>query len=327
MNELKYKKVANLSFEMANYAYENKLRVSYKEALDFVSKEFGELAKFEVMIKNFNKCFKIPLCSSSFPYETYEWKGFCGTSEEHFLYHNELISLFERAELKDRSSKSVLKILKDMKKKSGLHVEEYQNSIIERYNKVSQNFLIKLTEYLESKKEGIEKKIYKEVVEDNSLIKFTSYDKQLEFIELVNRDKIYSRRDIKFSTLFNSIENEFGELAKFYLLIQMFNARTTNSALYGYLSFISTVDTMYFCNELILHKQLVSLFKRTELNDNISKKVFKILDDFIYLVERNAEGVFSDQYCEVAEEFMEIVEAYIANPKNCCVNDNSTNEL
>ncbi|MFA6138743.1 MAG: hypothetical protein WC667_11730 [Sulfurimonas sp.] len=140
-----------------------------------------------------------------------------------------------------------------------------------------------------------------------------------------------SRKDgASYKEILEWYKNEYGELAKFGVLVGKMNQQVTNGGFIQYFRNGYCDGNGVYASEIILHKELVVLFSQSGLNDETSLEVFKILqkfyieidEDFGEIVDNenygeviNTEylGDLDNAYYERCDEFMVILEQYFKN--------------
>ena len=150
--------------------------------------------------------------------------------------------------------------------------------------------------------------------------------------------------DMNYKEILEWFSSEYGELAKFAVLIGKYNQQVCNGGHFQYYS-NGYCDGISGCfNEhdidIPLHKELIQLFNQTELKDEISLKTFKILEelyielddeeyieeeifddgetyyeecenpDYMEVVNTDMLKRFDNEYYKINDEFVEILEQY-----------------
>ena len=131
----------------------------------------------------------------------------------------------------------------------------------------------------------------------------------------------WQKVNMSYEDILNWFEKEYGELARFAVQIGKFNQQVTNGGFLQYYNngYCGDIEDVEYT--LSLHNQLVVLMSKTELKDEISLKVLKILDELyieLDLEKYIEEEIYTDDGDVNYEEYdndnyMEVVNTEMLN--------------
>jgi len=117
----------------------------------------------------------------------------------------------------------------------------------------------------------------------------------------------WQRKDVNmnYDEITTWYKEEYGSLAQFLVLIGKYNQQVTNGGhLQYYFNRYSGTEDDETRVDLNLHKQLVVLMNKSELKDEISQKVFKILEELYITLDTEQyieEEIYEDGEFEIEE--------------------------
>ncbi|QOY53033.1 hypothetical protein [Candidatus Sulfurimonas baltica] len=151
-------------------------------------------------------------------------------------------------------------------------------------------------------------KLKDEVIKRASEIKEDGYH---QAILNIMYEEWQQREATSYKEILEWYKQEFGNIAKFAVLIGKMNQQVTNGGFIQYYHNGYCDGKSGYANEhdidLPLHQELVMLFSQSELSDEASLEVFKILQEFHIDIDTD-ETVEEDGYDENEEYYIDIVD-------------------
>ena len=131
----------------------------------------------------------------------------------------------------------------------------------------------------------------------------------------------WQNKDCTYKEILDWFEETYDSFAKFAVLIGKYNQQVCNGGHIQYFNNGYANGNGGCFNEhsssIPLHKELIRLFKQTELKDEISLKALEILSEF--KIEQEDDEILNYEYLrvldkryyEINEEFMDLINEYI----------------